>query len=110
MYKITDYGAVADGVTLCTQNIQTAIDVCAAAGGGRVTVPAGTFVTGTIWLKSNVELHLSHGAVLKASENLADYNEPDAYEQNFSYPPEEWVGKHLILAVEVENTSEIMLL
>ena len=50
-----------------------------------------------------MELHLAHGAVLKASENLADYNEPDAYEQNFSYPPEEWVGKHLILAVEVEN-------
>ena len=33
MYNITAYGAVADGVTLCTQSIQTAIDVCAAAGG-----------------------------------------------------------------------------
>lgn len=103
MYNIKDYGAVADGVTLNTSAIQTAIDVCAAAGGGRVTVPAGTFVTGNLWLKSNVELHLAHGAVLKASEDLADYNEPDAYEQNFNYPSEEWVGKHLILAVEVEN-------
>lgn len=104
MYNILDYGAVADGVTLCSASIQKAIDACAAAGGGRVTVPAGTFLTGTIWLKSDVELHLAHGAVLKASENLADYNDVDAYEQNFSYPPEEWCGKHLILAIEVENT------
>lgn len=105
MYNIVDYGAVADGVTVCTKSIQAAVDACAAEGGGRVTVPAGTFVTGTVWLKSNVELHLAHGAVLKASENLADYNDEDAYEQNFSYPPEEWCGKHLVMILECDNVA-----
>ena len=105
MYNILDHGAVADGKTLCTAAIQSAIDACAAAGGGRVVGPAGIFVTGTIWLKSNIELHLAHGAVLKASEDLADYNAEDAYEQNFSYPPEEWCGKHLILIHECDNVA-----
>ncbi len=104
-YNILNYGAVADGVTVCSKNIQAAIDACAAAGGGRVTVPTGTFVTGTIWMKSNVELHLEHGAVLMASPDMNDYNAEDAYPQNFSYPPEEWVGRHLILVVECENVA-----
>lgn len=56
MYNISDFGAVADGKTLNTEFIQKAIDVCYENGGGRVTVPAGVFVTGTIYLKSNVEL------------------------------------------------------
>ena len=48
MYNIQSYGAVADGVTLNTAAIQAAIDACAAASGGRVTVPTGTYKTGTI--------------------------------------------------------------
>ena len=105
MYNIKDYGAIADGVTLCSAAIQAAIDACAAAGGGRVTVPAGTYKTGTIWLRSNVELHLELGATLFASENLDDYNDIDAYEQNFGCKVEEWVGKHLIIAHEIENVA-----
>ncbi len=105
MYNILDYGAVADGVTVCSQSIQAAIDACHASGGGRVVVPVGIFVTGTIWLKSNVELHLEHGAVLKASGDLADYNDEDAYEQNFSYRSEEWCGKHLVMIHECENVA-----
>lgn len=97
--NILNTGAVCDGKTLNTRSIQAAIDACAENGGGQVIVPAGTFVTGTIWLKSHVELHLSHGAVLKASENLDDYNALDAYPQNYSWMPEGWVGKHLIIAV-----------
>lgn len=97
--NILEVGAVADGKTLNTERIQKAIDTCAANGGGRVEIPAGVFVSGTIWLKSHVELYLSQGAVLKASENMDDYNELDAYPQNYSWPPEEWVGKHLIIAV-----------
>lgn len=97
--NILNTGAVCDGKTLNTRSIQAAIDACTENGGGQVIVPAGTFVTGTIWLKSHVELHLSHGAVLKASENLDDYNALDAYPQNYSYMPEGWVGKHLIIAV-----------
>ena len=106
MYNIQSYGAVADGVTLNTTAIQAAIDACAASGGGCVTVPTGTYKTGTIWLRSGVELHLESGAVLLASDDLDDYNELDAYEQNFGCPvTEKWVGKHLIIAHEVENVA-----
>lgn len=105
MYNITDYGASADGKTLCTQNIQSAIDDCYKNGGGRVVVPAGNYLTGTIWLRSNVEFHLEMGALLIASTDMKDYNAEDAYEQNFGCVGEEWLGKHLILAVECENVA-----
>lgn len=106
MYNVQSYGAVADGKTLCTAAIQSAIDACAAAGGGRVTVPAGTYKTGTLWLLSGVELHLELGAELLASENFDDYNDIDAYEQNDTSPiHEQWVGKNLIVAHEVENVA-----
>ena len=104
--NILDYGAVADGKTLCTVAIQNAIDACASSGGGRVTIPAGTYVSGTLWLKSYVELHIAQAAVLKASTNMEDYNAEDAYEQNYGCPiPEEWVGKHLIIAHECEDVA-----
>lgn len=105
MYNILDFGAVGDGVFINTDAIQSAIDECNKSGGGRVVVPAGTFVTGTIWLKSNVELHLSSGALLKASSNPDHYNELDDYPQNFEAPHEGWNGKHLIIAHEQENVA-----
>lgn len=103
--NICDFGAVSGGTVLCTEAIQEAIDACAQSGGGRVTVPPGVYLTGTVWLRDNVELHLEHGSVLKASTNMEDYNALDAYEQNFSYAPEQWVGKHLILAIECKNVA-----
>ena len=63
-FVITNFGAVPDGRTDCTQAIGEAVDACAQAGGGRVVVPAGKFLTGAIHLKSNVELHLETGSVL----------------------------------------------
>ena len=60
-YSITDFGAMGDGKTLNTEAIQAAIEACTASGGGRVTVPAGKFLSGTIQLKSNVDLHLESG-------------------------------------------------
>ena len=72
-YPITKYGAVAGGKNLATAAIQKAIDACYGAGGGTVEVPPGTFLTGTISLKSNVNLHLESGAVLLGSPNINDY-------------------------------------
>lgn len=73
VYDILKYGAVADGQTLNTRSIQTAIDACSAGGGGTVYVPAGVFKTGTLSLRSNVNLHLERGGVLKASPEIEDY-------------------------------------
>ena len=69
--NITDFGAVADDGNLDTDAIQAAIDAC--GSGDRVVVPAGTFMTGTIYLKSNMTLKLSEGAILKGSDDWEDY-------------------------------------
>ena len=70
-YLITDFGA--ETGKLCTKSIQKAVDECFAAGGGRVVIPPGTFITGPVILKSNVNVFLESGAVLKGSENIEDY-------------------------------------
>ena len=72
-FVITELGAVADGKTLNTVAIQTAIDRAATAGGGVVEIPAGTFRSGSIFMKSGVELWLADGAVLLGSTDIADY-------------------------------------
>ncbi|AWI08940.1 glycoside hydrolase family 28 protein [Ereboglobus luteus] len=76
VYPITKYGATADGKGDSSEAIRKAIDACAAAGGGTVLVPAGTFLTGPIHLKSNINLHLAEGAT------LLFYNDPDRYMPN----------------------------
>ena len=71
-FSITRYGATSDG-SLCTDAFRKAIEACHAAGGGIVTVPADTFLTGAIHLLSNVNLHLKEGAVVRFSTNPEDY-------------------------------------
>jgi len=73
--SVTSYGAVGDGVTLNTAAIQSAIDDCAAHGGGRVTLEGGTFLTGRINLKSGVQLHIERDAVLLGSTDVRDFPE-----------------------------------
>lgn len=72
-FKITDFGAVADHKTDCTEAIRKAIEACYAKGGGRVVIPPGVFLTGAIHLKSNVNLHVSEGATLKFFPDPAKY-------------------------------------
>jgi polygalacturonase len=72
-FKITDYGALADSATDSAASIRKAIAACHAAGGGRVVVPRGTFLTGAIHLQSNVNLHISEGATLKFSADPSKY-------------------------------------
>jgi len=73
-FNILDFGAKGDGVFVNTKAINDAVNKCFESGGGTVVVPAGTFVTGTIILKSNIDLHLEPGVVLSGSENLDDYS------------------------------------
>ena len=72
-FNIIDYGAVGDGQTKNTKAFGDAIKACVEAGGGRVVVPAGMWLTGAIELKSNLDLHLEQGAVIQFSEDYDDY-------------------------------------
>ena len=73
VFNITKYGAVADGKTLCTKAFEKAIAACSKIGGGVVEVSEGEYLTGAIHLKSNVNLHISKGAVVKFSTNPKDF-------------------------------------
>ncbi len=72
-FPITQFGAVGDGKTLCTDSIAAAITECSNRGGGQVVVPSGMFLSGAITLLSNVDLHLEADAVLKFSTDPANY-------------------------------------
>ena len=74
-FNIVDYGAVGDGKTLNTAAIQKAVDECSSVGGGRVVVEGGTYSTGTIILKSGVELHIEANAVLLGSPDWQDWKD-----------------------------------
>jgi unsaturated rhamnogalacturonyl hydrolase len=72
-FPITDFGASATGTADASDAIRQAIEACVAAGGGRVVVPAGEYLTGPIHLQSNTELHLEGGATLKFKTDPAAY-------------------------------------
>jgi hypothetical protein len=72
-FSVDRFGAVGDGETLDTAAIQGAIDACAQAGGGTVYLPAGHYVSGSLFLESDITLYLDAGAVLLGSERMADY-------------------------------------
>jgi len=73
-FSVLDFGARGDGTTLNTTAIQRTVDKCAESG-GVVVVPPGIFLTGSIEMKSNVELHLQKGATILGSSRLSDYTE-----------------------------------
>jgi exo-poly-alpha-galacturonosidase len=72
-YPVTDFGALADGKTVNTKSIQTAIDKCASSGGGVVVIPKGIFLSGAIFLKQGVNLLVEKDGVLKGTTNIDDY-------------------------------------
>ena len=98
-FNIVSFGAVSNSATVCTKALQTAIDSCAASGGGDVVIPKGIFITGTVHLKSNVHLQLNAGAILRGSRNLNDYEKfiPDT-----PYKP---VYKGMLFTENAENIT-----
>jgi len=69
-FVITDFGAIADAKTVNTKAIQSAIDKCAASGGGVVVVPKGTFVSGAIFLKQGANLYVEKDGVLNLKSEV----------------------------------------
>ena len=79
-FNVRNYGATGDGKNLDSPAINKAIDAAAAAGGGTVLVPAGTYLSGSIHLKSNIHLLIDAGAtILGAPQNLNAYDETEPF-------------------------------
>lgn len=72
-FPITQYGAKKGSIFFNTRAFAKAIEACHRAGGGRVIVPSGEWKTGPIHLKSNVNLYLEEGAIIRFSDNPDDY-------------------------------------
>ena len=80
VYNVRDFGAKGDGKALDHTAINAAIDAATTAGGGQVLLPAGTYLCGSIRLKSNVELHLTAGAkILAAPGEMKAYDESEVF-------------------------------
>ncbi|MHC4887105.1 MAG: glycoside hydrolase family 28 protein [Planctomycetota bacterium] len=104
-YLVADFGAAGDGAALDTEAIQKAIDACHREGGGRVVLTPGTYRSGTLFLKSHVELHLQGGAVLKGTGEREAYNPDDIFPENEVFTEEDTTGAHLIIAYRAENIA-----
>ena len=72
-YSVKEFGAVADGQTLCTEAVQKAVDYCHAQGGGIVRFDGGRYVLSTVFLKSNVHILILEDAEILGSLNFYDY-------------------------------------
>ena len=101
VYDIGSLGAVGDGVTDNTGVIQNAINACARTG-GQVYFPKGTYLSGTLVLKSNVTLFISEGATLLGSTVIGKYPHLDG---GIHFYGEKWAQQSLIFARNAENIS-----
>jgi hypothetical protein len=75
-YDVRSFGARGDGQTLCTEALQKAVDACATAAGGTVHIPAGTWLTGTVYLASGVTVELGSGCTVLGTKDKSQYGPP----------------------------------
>lgn len=73
VFNICDFGAVGDGKTLCTEAIKKAAEACRENGGGRIVIPSGEYLSGSIRLYSNTNLHIEAGATLRSTAVPEDH-------------------------------------
>lgn len=106
MISIIDYGAIGDGKTLCTRNIQEVIDICAKTG-GIVYIPSGKYLCGTLHLYDNIHIYLEMGAVLLGSTNTRDDFEPDEIRDEPLYqdPSHSFYNHSLFIAKKCKNIT-----
>ncbi len=102
VHDVRAFGAVGDGTTLDTAALQAAIDQCHAVGGGTVLMAGGSYLTGTLYLRSNVTLRVEAGAAILGSANIADYA-TDTHRQ--MYKNEAHMDRCLIFARDAHNVE-----
>jgi polygalacturonase len=103
VWNVYSFGAKGDAKTLDTKAIQRTIDQCAQAGGGKVYLHNGTFLTGTIYLKSHITLEIEAGAKLLGSPHPSDY--PVTETRHPSYHGE-WISNRMLIFAEgAENIA-----
>jgi len=111
VYDVRAFGAKGDGQTLDSPAINKAIEAAAAAGGGTVNFPAGTYLSTSIRLRSNIMLHLSHGATILAADTIPgkvtyDLPEPNDWDMYQDFGHSHWQNS-LIWGIGVENVHII---
>jgi len=99
--NIMDFGAAGDGKQLDTSAIQSAIDECNRVQ-GRLVFPAGKYLTGTLYIKSGVEIHLENDAVILGSTDIDDYATDTG---GIRYANESWMDRCLIYAEAADDIS-----
>jgi polygalacturonase len=110
-YNVRTFGAIGDGKTLDTVAINQTIAAASAAGGGTVSFPAGTYLSVSIHLRSNITLHLDQGATIRAADTVPDkvtYDlpEPNAWDTYQDFGHSHWQNS-LIWGVGLENVQII---
>jgi len=109
VYDVRAFGARGDGKTLDTPAINKAIDAAAAVGGGTVIFPAGTYLSVSIHLRSNITLQLDQGATIVAAERLPgkieyDLPEPNEWDMYQDFGHSHWQNS-LIWGIGLENAG-----
>ncbi len=105
-YVVTEFGAVADGKTLCTKAVQAAIDACHAQGGGVVAFEGGMYVLSTLFLKSNVRIEIGENTLILGAESYYDYEQ----EEKLDYPiyqdsSHTYYNPSMFLGLDCENIA-----
>jgi len=109
VYDVRAFGARGDGKTLDTHAINKAIEAAAAAGGGTVNFPAGTYLSVSIRLRSNITLQLNHGATILAADPVPgkveyDLPEPNEWDMYQDFGHSHWQNS-LIWGIGLENVG-----
>ena len=110
-YDVKNYGAKGNGIHFDSPSINKAIDAASKAGGGTVFIPAGTYLSGSIHLKSNITLYLDQGSTIEAIQDTTAYDKAEPNEWGDTYKYQDFGHSHwhnsLIWGENLENISII---
>lgn len=105
-FNVKTFGAKGDGKTIDSRAINRAIEAAYDSGGGTVYFPAGTYLSGSIHLKSHITLYLGQGCIIEASDDPNDYNkpEPNSFDQYQDFGHSHWQNS-LIWGINIEDIA-----